>query len=66
MAIREKRQIPEGGIKSNPLLPIRVSTEEKEAYIGASKLDGFKSLGTWIKHLCRARVMEIEAQKNED
>ena len=58
----KKRPIPCDGVPSNPIVPLRMSTEEKTICKQAAAADGYKSLGTWIKHLVRDRVVQLVNQ----
>ena len=54
----KKNILPEK-IPSHPIVPVRVSPEEKEAMQAAAAKDG-KALGTWLKWLARTRIAETE------
>ena len=41
-------------------MTMRISAEEKAEFQYATKADGYKSLGTWLKVVARRRCMEIE------
>lgn len=56
---KAKKEVP--AIKSNPLISMRISDEDKESFVQAAKIDGFKSLTTWLKWLGRERVKQQEA-----
>ena len=53
---KAKKEVP--AIKSNPLISMRLSDEDKESFVQAAKLDGFKSLTTWLKWLGSERVKQ--------
>ena len=62
---KEKKEVPE--IKSNPLISMRLSDEDKESFVHAAKLDGFKSLTTWLKWLGSERVkQQLEAEEGNE
>ena len=53
-------------MKRNPITPVRISSDDKKAFMEAAKIDGCKSLGTWLKRLARKRIIEIsEAALND-
>lgn len=53
---KAKKEVP--AIKSNPLISMRISDEDKESFVQAAKIDGFKSLTTWLKWLGSERVKQ--------
>ena len=62
---KEKKEVPE--IKSNPLISMRLSDEDKESFVHAAKLDGFKSLTTWLKWLGSERVkQQLETEEGNE
>ena len=52
-------------IPSHPIVPIRMSGEDKAEAIAAANSAGYKSLGTWMKHLVREKIKEQEAGQDE-
>lgn len=59
---KAKKEVP--AIKSNPLISMRISDEDKESFVQAAKIDGFKSLTTWLKWLGTERVkQQLEAEE---
>ena len=61
---KEKKEVPP--IKSNPLISMRLSNEDKELFVQAAKVDGFKSLTTWLKWLGSERVkQQLEAEEGD-
>lgn len=55
-----ENKAPKAEIPSNPIMTMRISAEEKAEFQYATKADGYKSLGTWLKVVARRRCMEIE------
>lgn len=61
---KAKKEVP--AIKSNPLISMRISDEDKESFVQAANIDGFKSLTTWLKWLGSERVkQQLEAEKGD-
>ena len=60
----KKNILPEK-IPSHPIVPVRMSPEEKEAMQTAAAKDG-KALGTWLKWLARKRIAESEKTGRTD
>lgn len=61
---KAKKEVP--AIKSNPLISMRLSDEDKESFVQAAKIDGFKSLTTWLKWLGSERVkQQSEAEEGD-
>lgn len=61
MTRRKKPALPDK-IPSNPIVPVRMSADEKALFKNAATKDG-KALGTWLKWLAQTR---IEQQKSEE
>ena len=61
---KAKKEVP--AIKSNPLISMRLSDDDKESFVQAAKIDGFKSLTTWLKWLGSERVkQQLEAEEGD-
>ena len=60
---KAKKEVP--AIKSNPLISMRLSDEDKESFVQAAKIDGFKSLTTWLKWLGSERVKQLTLEDNQ-
>lgn len=54
---------PPAPVPSNPAFSFRVDPAEKELFQAAAEADGFNSLGTWVKWLCRRRVAWQEREQ---
>lgn len=61
---KAKKEVPL--IKSNPIVSMRLSDNDKELFVQAAKVDGFKSLTTWLKWLGSERVkQQLEAEDGD-
>lgn len=61
---KAKKEVPL--IKSNPIVSMRLSDNDKELFVQAAKVDGFKSLTTWFKWLGSERVkQQLEAEEGD-
>lgn len=56
--MQKKLDIP----NQSPVTTLRLKPEEKERFIKAANADGFKSLGTWLKHLARDRADKLDIE----
>ena len=53
-------EMPE--FKRSPHISMRLAPEEKALFLRALEADGKKSLSTWLKHLARQRVAELQEE----
>ncbi len=61
---KAKKEVPL--IKSNPIVSMRLSDNDKELFVQAAKVDGFKSLTTWLKWLGSERLkQQLEAEDGD-
>ena len=63
-SVKKKSILPDK-IPSHPIVPVRISPEEKKAMKEAASKDG-KALGTWFKWLARKRMEEIKKSERSD
>ena len=62
------RKTPPSGLTiegSNKPFCFRCDPEEIEHWRGVAEAEGFNSLGTWIKAVCRARADWVEQNKSQ-
>ncbi|MDN2481655.1 hypothetical protein [Vibrio agarivorans] len=56
--MQKKLDIP----NQSPVTTMRMKPEEKARFLRAAEADGFKSLGTWLKHLARDRADKLNVE----